>query len=207
MIRNKLLKISKYFFLKNKFIIFFSLANQRIWGELQVIMIGVLYSLILPITLAEAQIFEGRVVRISDGDTLILLDGSNRQQKIRLSGIDAPEKGQPYGTASKRVLADLVYGRTVISQCIKRDKYERHVCRILLYGLDVNLEQVRKGYAWHYRKYQDEQPLSDRLVYSEAEKKARSARIGLWSDKNPLAPWDFRKEKKFSQKILSAEKP
>lgn len=157
---------------------------------------------IFSISSVHAQTIEGRIVRITDGDTLILLDASNRNKKIRLSGIDAPEKGQPFGKASKKALSDLVFGKKVTAECVKLDRYQRNVCKILVDGLDINLEQIRKGFAWHYKKYEEEQPLAERTIYSQAENNARATRLGLWSDNNPQAPWAFRHEK-----ILAHEQP
>lgn len=180
-----------------KFILLLTLSNRKTADGLLMSCFKPVAALVLSVQIARAEILEGRVVRISDGDTLILLDVSYHQQKIRLAGIDAPEKGQPFGNASKKALADLVFGRKVVAKCTKRDRYERNVCKILVDGLDANLEQIRKGFAWHYKKYEEEQSLADRTSYSEKQKIAQGARIGLWSDKNPQAPWDFRHQKNF----------
>ena len=91
---------------------------------------------------------EGRVVGVTDGDTITLLDAENRQHKIRLDGIDAPESGQPFGGASKRNLADLVANREVVAECGKTDRYRREVCRVLVGGVDAGLEQVRAPDRW-----------------------------------------------------------
>ena len=75
----------------------------------------------------------------------------------------------------------------------KRDRYQRILGKVLLSGQDMNLEQVKAGLAWHYKKYQDEQTTADRVKYSDAEREARMARRGLWQDPNPMPPWDYRK--------------
>lgn len=143
-----------------------------------------------------ADTLQGRVVGIADGDTVTVLDASNTQFKIRLMGIDAPEKKQAFGNKSKESLSALVFNKQVKVEYSKRDKYGRTVGKISVGGVDANLEQVRNGLAWHYKQYQKEQSVEDRLTYAQAEDLARSGRLGLWVDKEPIAPWDFRKEKK-----------
>lgn len=139
-----------------------------------------------------ADTLHGRVVSISDGDTLTLLDASNQQFKIRLTGIDAPEKKQAFGQVSKRHLSDMVFGKPVTVEWFKKDRYQRTLGKILLDGLDVNLEQIKAGLAWHYKKYEGEQRPEDRHSYADAETHAQQKRLGLWSDSNPVPPWEFR---------------
>ena len=142
---------------------------------------------------AQAALLEGRVVGVADGDTITILDNTNTQFKIRLAGIDAPEKKQPFGNVSKKSLSDLVYGKQVTIDWNKQDRYGRMVGKVLIDGVDANLEQVKRGFAWFYKKYQNEQPLQDRLDYLHAQEAAESSKVGLWIDKEPIAPWDFRK--------------
>jgi endonuclease YncB( thermonuclease family) len=78
----------------------------------------------------------------------------------------------------------------------KKDKYGRTVGKVLLNGTDVCLEQIKLGMAWHYKQYQSEQSKEDREIYAQAEQLAKSQAIGLWRDKNPMSPWDFRKQTK-----------
>ncbi len=138
----------------------------------------------------------GRVVAVADGDTITILDNTNTQYKIRLSGIDAPEKKQPFGNVSKLSLSGMVYGKQVDVEYDKQDRYGRTVGKVLVNGVDANLEQIKRGMAWFYRKYQNELVMDDRLSYLHAEEAAQSAKAGLWLEKEPLAPWDFRKSKK-----------
>ena len=138
----------------------------------------------------------GNVVRVSDGDTLVVLDSNKVQYKIRLVGIDAPEKKQAYGKKSKENLSDLVAGKFVVVEYDKLDRYQRILGKILLNSKDMNLEQIKSGMAWHYKKYQKEQSQSDRMLYSEAEVDAISAKRGLWYDPSPIPPWEYRKLKK-----------
>jgi endonuclease YncB( thermonuclease family) len=135
-------------------------------------------------------------VGITDGDTITLLDSANRQHKIRLGGIDAPERGQPFGNVSRQHLAGLTIGKQAEADCPKVDRYERLVCRVLVDGKDVALAQLNAGLAWWYRKYANEQPPQERLTYEAAEDKAAVDRIGLWTDKNPVPPWEWRRLKR-----------
>lgn len=143
-----------------------------------------------------ADTLQGRVVGVSDGDTVTLLDDSNTQFKIRLMGIDAPEKKQAFGSRSKESLSALVFNKQVIVEYNKKDKYGRTVGKILVDGVDANLEQIKAGLAWHYKKYQKEQSLDDRSIYVQAEEQARAERRGLWIDAEPTPPWDWRKQQK-----------
>lgn len=143
---------------------------------------------------SDASILRGRVVSIADGDTLTILDAEKRQHIIRLSGIDAPEKAQPFGNVSKRNLSGLAFGRDAVADCPKIDRYGRNVCRVLVGGLDVCLEQVRAGLAWHFKRYEREQPEEERRAYAEAEERARGEHLGLWSVADQVAPWDWRRK-------------
>ena len=129
----------------------------------------------------------GRVVRVADGDTITVLSTSATQHKIRLQGIDAPEKKQAFGNASRKFLSGLVANREVRVTYAKRDRYGRILGTVFVDGRDINLEMLKAGFAWHYKKY-DSNP-----TYAKAESEARSARRGLWQDKNPTPPEAFRK--------------
>ena len=135
---------------------------------------------------------EGRVVGVTDGDTITLLDADNRRHKIRLDGIDAPESGQPFGRASKQHLAALLANREAVADCSKVDRYRREVCRVLVGGADAGLEQVRAGLAWFFRRYAKELPPDRRQQYADTEAQAKAERRGLWADAEPVAPWDWR---------------
>lgn len=140
----------------------------------------------------QAGTIEGRVIGIIDGDTITVLDSSNKQYKIRFAGIDAPEKNQPYGQKAKEHLSDLVFNRQVTVETEKKDRFRRPVGKVLVDGRDTNLAMVEAGYAWHYKKYQAEQSPDDRLLYDSAEREARTARRGLWSDPDPIPPSEWR---------------
>jgi len=151
---------------------------------------------------ALADTLTGRVVSITDGDTLVVLDETKSENKIRLQGIDAPERGQAFGTKSKEHLSDLVAGQFVVVEYQKRDRYQRILGKVLLDGDDMNLEQVTSGMAWHYKKYQSEQSSADRIRYSDAELEARRQKLGLWHDPDPVSPWEFRQAKRDYMKSM-----
>ncbi len=146
---------------------------------------------------------EVQVVGVSDGDTITVIDAGQAQHRVRLAGIDAPETGQPFSERSKQALSDLVFRRTVMIQWSKTDRYGRILARVLatppgpcplpcIVRLDVNLAQVDAGMAWHYKAYAGEQSRSDRKAFAEAELRARERRIGIWSQPDPVAPWEQR---------------
>lgn len=138
----------------------------------------------------------GRVVAVGDGDSVTVLDDSRREHRVRMFAIDAPELNQAFGRQSKQSLSDLVFGKTVTVEVHGRDRYERSVGKILVDGIDVNLEQVKRGFAWHYRNFENQQTPADRAAYRDAESAARAKRLGLWSDPNPEPPWNYRKDER-----------
>ena len=159
-------------------------------------------SLLLALTLTfsiqfvNAATLTGKVVGVADGDTITVLDSSNTQYKIRLAGIDAPEKKQAFGNVSKQSLSDLVYGKQVDVNWDKQDRYGRTVGKVFVNGTNANLVQVKRGLAWYYKKYQNELILDDRLDYLHAQEAAESSKVGLWADHEPTPPWDFRKSQR-----------
>lgn len=142
-------------------------------------------------TFAYSEAINGRVVGISDGDTLTLLDTGNSQFKIRLAAIDAPEKAQAFGQRAKQKLSDLCYGKTANVQVVSIDRYGRTVGDVDCAGINANEVMVKSGFAWVYRKYDK----GHEHLYG-LEEEARNARRGLWADPNPTAPWDWRKAKR-----------
>ena len=129
----------------------------------------------------------GKVVKVSDGDTITLLCESNLLERIRLDRIDAPEKSQPFGKRAKEHLSKLVFGKFVTVRYDKRDRYGRILGIVMLKDQEVNLSMVRDGYAWHYSYFNHTQE------YSAAETEARAARKGLWTQKDPVNPYQWRK--------------
>jgi endonuclease YncB( thermonuclease family) len=140
-----------------------------------------------------ATTLHGKVVGITDGDTLTLLV-DHTQHEIRLAQIDAPEGGQPWGSSSKQALADKVFQKNVRVEVIDIDRYGREVGTVWLDGRNINRELIRSGDAWVYRQY-----LTDESLLSD-EQTARAGRAGLWDLPDPVAPWDWRHRKRsFSQ--------
>lgn len=139
----------------------------------------------------------GRIVGVSDGDTVTLLTDDLMQRRIRLRGIDAPEKAQAFGNRSKQALSALVFGRRVSVAYSKVDRYDRWVGRITVgagdSAVDVSRAMIAQGMAWHYAFYEREQPVGERVGDAEAEQTARIERRGLWRDEGAVAPWDFRR--------------
>lgn len=153
-----------------------------------------LMALLLAQPAAYADTLTGMVVGITDGDTLTILDADRQQYRIRLAGIDSPEKNQPFGQACKQSLSGMVYNRTVRIDWNKLDRYGRVIGKVLVGGnMDVNLEQILRGCAWHYKKYQNEQSPVDRVSYAHAEEKAMAGKVGLWSEPAPVPPWEWRR--------------
>lgn len=153
--------------------------------------LGVIAALLMACS-AHAEVLTGQVVGIADGDTITVLDGSRQQHRIRLAGIDAPEKKQAFGERSRQNLAAMVFSKTVSVEWDKQDRYGRTVGKVKINGIDANLEQVKTGMAWWYEKYRKEQSPADQRRYAEAERQARAGRVGLWRDPAPAAPWEWR---------------
>jgi|TARA_R110002095_G_scaffold153786_2_gene133618 endonuclease YncB( thermonuclease family) len=131
----------------------------------------------------------GKVIGVTDGDTIKVL--VNRQSVIvRLEGIDAPESSQSFGTKSKQALSTIVLGKTVTVKKTGEDRYGRTLGIIMVGDLDANEKMIQDGWAWHYKKYNDEERLA------KLELSARQAKRGLWTDSNPLPPWEYRARKK-----------
>ena len=138
---------------------------------------------------------DGRVVGVHDGDTITVLDATKILHKIRLSGIDAPELKQAFGTRAKQYLSKWVFNRQVVVEWEKRDRYGRIIGVVIVDGQDMNLELVAAGMAWWYRGYAAEQPPDDRELYAVAENEARAGKRGLWADNAPVPPWEWRRTK------------
>jgi endonuclease YncB( thermonuclease family) len=162
----------------------------------------------ISISLSSAEILHGTVVKVTDGDTVTIVDDKGFSHRVRLAGIDAPEKNQPYGEESTKNLGWLVYKKRVNVEYFKYDRYGRIVGKIrinpkgdqfcllidCIKKLDVGLEQIKVGMAWHYKKYENEQTIKNRSFFSSAERKARKSQIGLWKNKSPIPPWKWRRD-------------
>jgi len=133
------------------------------------------------------------IERVSDGDTLTVAKADGTRMKVRLSGIDAPERNQPYGGEARLTLERLLAGREITLDCMKTDRYGRSICRVFADGTDASLEMLKSGAAWWYRSYAHEQPPAERRAYADAEQNARKGAAGLWQTSSPVAPWHWRK--------------
>ena len=149
--------------------------------------LGVLLAVLCLLPTAAAERIAGRVVGVTDGDTLRLLVG-RREERIRLHGIDAPEKAQPWGDRSKRNLSDGVFGQDVVVEVRDRDRYGRLVGVVWIGREDAGLAQVRAGLAWAYLEFS--------RAYLPAQQEAQRRRVGLWGDPGPVPPWDWRRSKR-----------
>lgn len=139
-----------------------------------------------PESAVEVAAGEALCASVQDGDTLKLADGT----RVRLWGIDAPEKNQDYGDASRARLKELCEGKTVRLQVKDTDQYGRKVALVFIGKTNINLLMVKEGHAWHYAYFAPEA-----TDLAAAEKAARKARQGLWKSPNPVNPYDFRKGK------------
>jgi endonuclease YncB( thermonuclease family) len=135
----------------------------------------------------------GRITAVPDGDTLDLLADGDVSMRVRIAGIDAPEKGQPFGRQAKAAMRDLVLGCEVAVEWGKRDRYGRILGTVYVDGADVGLSMLRAGWAWYYKQYERDLPLSRRMQYAEAEGEARLQAVGLWVDFAPVPPWQWRR--------------
>lgn len=157
-----------------------------------------------------AESLTGIVVGVTDGDTITVLDSNNLQHEIRLAAIDAPETtcrartpsnwdsrciehGQPFGKAAKRAMTKMVFGKQVTVELAPGDSYGREIGTVFVGGLNVNLELVRRGYAWVYDHYARSVPVDMYHEYLVAQRDARTESLGLWGYPSPQPPWDYRR--------------
>ena len=146
--------------------------------------------------LGQEAIVRGRCVAVVDGDTIKALAAGNELLRVRLSWIDAPEKSQAFGQRSKQHLSELVFGREVELHTHGLDRYGRTLAVVMLDSVDINLEQVRSGMAWCYTRYLSEAPADIQASYQQAETEAWDQQRGLWSERDPTPPWEYRRAAK-----------
>lgn len=137
-----------------------------------------------------AQQLQGKVVNIADGDSFTLLTDGKMQVRIRMHGIDAPEKGQPYSQVSKQFLNSLLVNQKVNVEVRNKDRYRRVVGMVYVNGKNINEIMIAEGYAWHYLKYDKNK------AWISLQEKAKIEKKGLWKDNHPIEPWNYRKIKK-----------
>lgn len=156
-------------------------------------------------TLAQANELTGKVIHVADGDTVTLLTPDKQQVRIRIGGIDAPEKAQPFGNRSKQNMERMAKGKEALADCPKIDRYGRKVCKVWVQPkdcpscgktLDVGYAQISAGLAWWYRAYAKEQSAEDRGRYESEENEARLRKRGLWVESSAVPAWDWRRSKR-----------
>ncbi|MWN05568.1 thermonuclease family protein [Gilliamella sp. Pas-s95] len=136
--------------------------------------------------------FSGKVVKVIDGDTVDILTVKKQKVRVRLLDIDAPESGQAYGNASRKYLASLIAGKNVFVKENQKDVYTRTLGTIFLNKVNINAKMVENGYAWAYRYHN----VANNKIMVKLEIDAKQNKKGLWKDKHPIAPWDFRHNKR-----------
>jgi endonuclease YncB( thermonuclease family) len=144
------------------------------------------------------EILTGKVIGVSDGDTITLLNAQQKQIKVRLTGIDCPEKSQAFGNRAKKELSDKVFSQNVQIEVRGKDKYGRSLGVVKIGNEDVNEYLISQGVAWHFKKYAKTQPAEEASRYARAEELARQSKKGLWIQDNPIPPWEFRDQAKKS---------
>ena len=139
---------------------------------------------------ASADTIQGTVLRVADGDTLTILDAKKRERHVRVAQIDAPQRGQPFGTQSRQSLAGLCFRKPAIVEWHERDTHKRYIGQVACAGVDANAEQVRRGMAWvSPRSTEAGSPLYELEAY------ARLRALGLWADSRAIPPWEWRTSK------------
>jgi len=133
--------------------------------------------------------FSGKVIALADGDSFVMLVNGN-EVRVRMHGIDAPERHQAFSTKSKRFLASLIFGKKVEVDKVDIDRYGRVVGEVYVNGKHVNAEMVKHGYAWHFKYYSHDPDLA------RWEDSARARHLGLWRDPHPMPPWEWRRLKR-----------
>lgn len=136
------------------------------------------------------QVLNGRVIKVIDGDTFDLLAKDNKKERIRMAAIDAPEKRQDFGQASRQFLAHLIAGKYVQVHWEKRDRNGRILGTVFLDRQEINLQMIRSGMAWHFVRY------SQATGYAKAQQLAQAEQIGLWRSGQAVPPWEFRRRKR-----------
>ena len=157
---------------------------RRSWRLVFPLLVG----LILVPSVRSEDLMTAHVISVTDGDNLTVLEPDNRQVLIRLYGLDCPELEQPFGTQAKEFTSNQCFGKLIMYRMVGLDKFDRTIAIVHLEdGRELNLELLKAGLAWHLKRS------SDRQDYADAEQAARKAGIGLWADKDPTPPWEWRK--------------
>jgi endonuclease YncB( thermonuclease family) len=149
-----------------------------------------LISLTLATNALSNDLIAARVISVTDGDNLTVIGPDNKQVLIRLYGLDCPELAQPFGENAKEFTSNLCFGKIILYRMLGIDRFDRTIAAVFLEdGKELNLEILKAGLAWRHDRY------AKRQDYAEAEEEARKAGIGLWADKEPTPPWEWRKDR------------
>ena len=143
--------------------------------------------------LTASETFKAATIAVSDGDSFVVRGADGARLRVRLAGIDAPERSQPYSAVARRHLNDLLGGRELMLEPIKIDPFGRLVARVDVDGLDPALALLQAGLAWHFARYDRDLPPVLRVRYADAAAVARRERLGLWRVDDPEPPWEFRR--------------
>jgi micrococcal nuclease len=139
---------------------------------------------------------KGKVIKIKDGDTLVVLLSDNTEQTLRLAEVDCPESGQAFGKNAKQFTSNQVFGKTVTFYKVGKDRYGRGVAGVFYDGDKyLSREIVKAGFGWWYFK------ASKNTELQKLQDEAKEKKLGLWSDKTALAPWEYRKAKTLRKKV------
>ena len=149
-----------------------------------------LLSLVLLLLLTPTDSFTAKVIKITDGDTIVVLTEDKKQVKIRLEGIDCPESNQDFGNRAKQLVSDLCFGKEVTIVKTGEDRFGRTLAFVFAGDVNINKELIKQGMAWHYKYFNKDK------VLAMLEEQAKKSKIGLWSQPNPVAPWEFRRNRK-----------
>lgn len=136
----------------------------------------------------EQKYIDGKVIKIADGDTFTMLFDNGFEVRVRLNGIDSPEKKQAFSKRAKQALSDMIFSKNVRVYYSSKDRYGRVLGEVVVDSLNVNQEMVKQGMAWHFKRYSDDE------ILAQLEMEARKNRVGLWVDANAVAPWEFRRK-------------
>jgi len=145
-----------------------------------------------------SKVISGRIIGVKDGDTVVILDDQKQSITVRLEGIDAPENGQDHGRRAKQVLSGLIFGKKAELHVTGQDSYQRTLGYIVLDQKNINLELVKRGWAWHYTDYNCEPS------FAEAQVEARKSKLGLWQHRNAIAPWEYRSLQRENAALIRA---
>jgi hypothetical protein len=168
-------------------------GNQKVKGD------RIMNAIFAVAILVFSQTINGRVVAVTDGDTIVVLDNNNQQHKVRLAEIDAPEKSQPFGTAAKNALSNKIFGENVAVNYKTIDRYGRVVGYVNKNNRNINLEMAEEGFAWQYNQY------SKDPAYAIAQRNAQQNQLGLWQQPFPTPPWEYRRNKSTTNKSTTTK--